>query len=280
MICCFSVVFCYNLLISVWKPGIDVAASQWSLNRIKAERYIYEPIQPSAVIVGTSLAMALPQEGLGSQTVNLSLGAVGPLTGLEIVRRARSRPVVVIIETNLFAREVDEEFVDALFSPGAYLAREVFPALRHEFQPVNVAINFARRQTKRSSSESFLERPNPEIFRRMLEVNRGELDRVPSASAMDAALAKLKSYIATLESRGVKLIFLKMPVHHTLQKSYVIANNIARLKEAFPDSQYRWVAFDHHGEVFQTKDGLHLIYPDALIVSRRLRSEIESAIEK
>ena len=146
------IIFCTFLLVSFFyffalkltNPKIDLIQNQWQANIIQARQFIYNESIPSTVIVGSSMSFLLRREILEPHIYNLSLAACGPLTGLEIIVKSRFFPDNVLIETNSFMVDLDEELLETLFSPFQYNLKKYLIYAREEFQPINLMISFLK----------------------------------------------------------------------------------------------------------------------------------------
>ena len=271
---CIALIAAYALIVELSAPRIAVAPSQWSMNRIKAERYVVSRRAPAAVIVGSSLSFRLPEEALGPDIANLAFGGVGPLTGLEVVYRARTRPGTVVIETNFIFSGVDQNLLDALFAPVFADLRAAAPVFRYEYQPVNVAFHALRTLTGRAAQAD--PRASPDVLERMLLVHRRQLEQLPPADAAKLTIEKLGDLASALERQGVKVVLLEMPVHAELAGLAAPRAARALMENRFPGSRYRWIE-PKNDRPFVTSDGLHLVPADAAAVARQVRAFLTAA---
>src|SRR5690349_9527257 len=92
-----------------------VTARDGSLNTFN--RYVAEP-KPVIALVGSSVSWRLKEEYFSQAGVrNLALAGGSPVTGLAIIAEQRELPKIVVIETNVLAREADDALVER-FSGG------------------------------------------------------------------------------------------------------------------------------------------------------------------
>jgi len=269
---CAAFVAAYALLLAVYRPRVEVAPSQWAMNRIKAERYVFAERAPALVIAGSSLSFRLPEYELGPDIGNLAFGGVGPRTGLEVIRRAGHKPHTVLVEVNYALGSVDEELVGAIFMPVLRELRVAAPVFRYEYQPVNVAFHMMRVATRRTGQRD--ERASVEVFEKLLVLHRKELDTLPEPQVLASMLAGLEEAIAALEAQGVRAAFLVMPVDPSLADLAVPRAVRARLAARFPPSRHQWIE-PKGARPFTTGDGLHLVPEDAARVARQIRAELE-----
>jgi hypothetical protein len=265
----------YGLLFWVWHPDIEVGADQYSLNRIKAERYVYSSINPPVVIVGSSLSALLPRRELGPGVVNLAFAGIGPMTGLDIIDRAAPRPALIVIESEFIAdpglAAADPGLADDLFFPVLYQLRRVLPGLRQEFQPATLILNLAWKKEFLPTELTMLEKPDPAILNRMLAVFKKRFATLPPKKFFDNTILKLKRYVAKLTSSGTAIVFLEMPIDPDLQGLPKLIASRRSLRETFPDIP--WISLSDQGP-FLTRDGLHLTHPEAAKAARLIAARL------
>lgn len=271
----FVIVLGYCVLIEFWRPPIIAASSQWALNRIQAERYVYSPHRRTATIVGSSLAFNLPDAALGERIFNLSLAAVGPLTGLEIVERGASIPEIVVIEINFLFGATDREFVDQLYAPPLYQVRSIARGLRSEFQPVNLVLSMLRRAGGQTEAQRAAIRADPKVVADMVAVHERDLSRSAEQAGLAKALRHLDQLMSRITKRGVKVVFLEMPVHPRLHDAVLARSVRDQLLGQYPRDRYQWLMLRECGEP-ETTDGLHLTYAEATRYAGILRDQLFS----
>ena len=268
---CVALLIVYCGAIALWRPTIDTAPSQWNMNRIKAERYLYAPRQPAAIIVGSSLTFNLPQDVLGDDIFNLAFAALGPASGLDLLERCGPPPPAVIIETNFITGDPNDELLSALFFPPLYQLRKEVRGLRYEYQPINLILSLMRMW---SGHRSELHRdPPPQVLTTMLPVHEQTFATAPDDQEMQAAIGRVARFAAFAARNGSTIIFLDMPVHPAIRASVRAAAIRRALQAAFPPSAYRWLDPGAGGD-YQTVDGLHLTQHDAARVATLLRNTV------
>lgn len=243
------------------------------MNRIKAERYIYSASRPRTVIVGSSLTFNLPDAALGPDIFNLALAAVGPLTGLTVIERSVPAPDTVAVEVNFIYGGADAAFVADLFAPVLHPARGALLALRHEYQPVNVALSIARRAAGRSEDQRLAADSRQDVVDAMLAVHLREFSRSPQAAGLTSALDSLERLVEALKRKGVRVVFFEMPIHPELYRAPLKRAARDALLSRYPPGRHQWLDLQQCGAV-ETTDALHLTYRDALRVARVLRDAL------
>lgn len=116
-------------------PGF-IRGSQWELNVMAAEQYVYERPDAPVVVVGSSISYWL--KDLPEDWFNLALAGEGCLTGLDIIERSEARPQTVLVEINVAERSPNAGLVDGLLMPGLRQAKRSTPALRERNEPAHV----------------------------------------------------------------------------------------------------------------------------------------------
>ena len=135
-------------------PASD-GASLIQNNIVKAQRYVYQDdSELKMVIVGSSLAAYLNIKHMGEGVKSLALGGRSSQTGLEIVKRSKSKPRIVLVEINdTIIRKIDSELLDSLYHPVFYWMRQYLPMLREEYRPVSVFINTLKSRSQQKNQE-------------------------------------------------------------------------------------------------------------------------------
>ncbi len=139
---CLILFLTYNIYICAKPPRITIFENQFKNNISTAQRYLYDHSNSPFVIVGSSLSAKLNNEILKKNRIyNLSLRGFGPMTGLSLITKSNAKPEKVFIEINTIQSSIKDEFLQKLISPMPYRLKKIFPALRDEYQPINVLIN-------------------------------------------------------------------------------------------------------------------------------------------
>src|SRR4028118_11256 len=150
----------YQVLVSGGVLPASEGVTQRQNNIVRAQRYVYQDDSDlKMVIVGSSLAANVNEKHIGEGVKNIAFGAGVSKTGLEIVKRSKSKPQSVLVEINDvdFLRKIDADLLDSLYHPIFYWLRQYVPMLREEYRPVSVFINYFK-----SGSQQKLERMSRE----------------------------------------------------------------------------------------------------------------------
>lgn len=263
----------YCAIIEIVKPQVFEGLSQWSQNKIRAQRYVYAEEIPQAVIVGSSLTNRLQDFYLGNGIFNMSLQGSGPLTGLMVIQHVNMKPHQVIVEANYIYRGVDRSFLNNLFSNPLHELRKKIRAFRHEYKPLNIIISACMKVFEKTEHEKLNKRDNPDIFKNAMEQNIAREADFPEQEQLENDIQILKGIVTNLRADGVQVIFLRMAVHPDIAQAKATKITIERMKSEFPPHEYPWVEVDNN---YATTDGLHLSYRAAMIVASIVRRRIES----
>jgi hypothetical protein len=91
----------YQVLVSGGVLPASDGASQRQNNIVRAQRYVYQDDSDlKMVIVGSSLAANLNEKDIGEGVKSIAFGGGSSKTGLEIVKRSKSKPQIVLVEMN------------------------------------------------------------------------------------------------------------------------------------------------------------------------------------
>lgn len=172
---CLFLAISYQILIwgGIIPPsdGIHI----WQSNAIKAQRYVYNNNpEPNLVLVGSSLTDLIREDYMGDSVQNLAFAGDASQTGVEIVKRKKSKPPILAVEmSSTISRGVNEELIDFLYQPLLYWLKLYFPIFREEYRPVSVVVNWIKNIAKhqRQVAEPVTEKekiPNPDLRKRLV----------------------------------------------------------------------------------------------------------------
>jgi len=142
----------YHVLVSGGVLPASDGASVSQGNIVKAQRYVYQDDSDlKMVIVGSSLTAYLNVEDIGEGVKSIALGGGASQTGLEIVKRSKSKPRIVLVEINdTIIRKIDSELLDSLYHPIFYWLRQYLPMLREEYRPISIFINYFKSRAQQN----------------------------------------------------------------------------------------------------------------------------------
>jgi len=274
----------YQVLVS---GGVVPASDGVSVNQnniVRVQRYVYQDDSDlKMVMVGSSLAANLNIKHIGEGVKSVALGGRSSQTGLEIVKRSKSKPRLVLVEINdTIMRQIDSELLDSLYHPIFYGMRQYLPMLREEYRPVSVFINYLKSRSKQNkklmSREALdsLEGRNvtPELSQKAIQATVDIQSKPLSekdAKNMKQEADLIKNQIAEIKKNsGAKVVLFDIPlesrVNATLRKKQV--RELA--KKLFPPDRFEWLPPPKERE-WRTYDSIHLIGSDARDFSEFLR---------
>ncbi len=234
----------------------DTTQHQSNGNRIKAEQFVFgEELPGSTVIVGSSLSFRIELDSLPTGTSNLGFGGLSVYDGLELIARSGKKPARVLIETNMLFKEPDRAFLDAVFQPGLYELRRATPILREENQPSGVLFGWLKEGAKAATGTVKGSKDSLAVSTTLLETNRAIFKVAPADSVQERYMTALSESVRTLESRGIEVVFLEVPISDELMQSELATRCRSLVTERFPQHRFLRVAPGSH---WLTTDGLHM----------------------
>jgi hypothetical protein len=247
--------------------------TQWGQrgNYRVAETYLYSRAQSGVgVVVGTSLAQAIPETAMDPDLYNLAFGAGCAQTGLEFVERSGARPRLVLIEMNYFAKKIDPEFVANLFQPGLSQLRRHFSMFREINRPANYVAGLTQWSIDlaRAAVHHSLGRPESvpapatgptttKVTQEILALRLQEYNQSPRRDLLRDAAYSIAASIKVLEARGCTVVLFEMPVDPVLRDATFAREMRAAAHTFFPAGQFNWIPTDPAQE-YLTRDGVHL----------------------
>jgi hypothetical protein len=236
------------------------------------DRYFQRPT-PKVAIVGSSLASRLKREYFQRTDIeNVSLPGGSGLTGLEIIKSSTKRkPQVVVIETNILSRGVDDVLVERYRGSIVPFAT---PSLVRTLAAIFEKSDPPRSLDSTNRNEILNTAParTPAAGQRMaadavVEFNRTTYDDVIRKNA-----ATLKSLVEKAQAEGVTIYLFELPTSTAIsdtRHSETVRSEIAKLFRSsdvlnlgYTEDDLRW------------DDGLHLDERSALIVADALEQAL------
>ena len=175
-------------------------------------------------------------------------------TGLEILSKSKVFPRIVLVEANR-ASVIDSGFVDNLFHPLSFFLKSWLPALNTRYQPMNLIVNGVKSPKRPEDPLS------PEAFQRLLDLQKQTEYAAPDIETLTANASRMAKSVDFLASKGVKIVFFRMPTHHDLRSSIFSLGHLNQLKGVFPESRFTWLA--ESTGYLPTNDGVHLLFQGA-----------------
>ena len=258
----------YAVTIAILKPESAFVQNQYQGNFIFAQNFIYLDEKSSQVIVGSSMATRM--KFINEDDVyNLAFGGGGPLTGLEIIRRSGFVPKVIYIESNVFSMDVDEKFLDNLFTPLLFELRGEIIVLQEKYQVLNLVGTFIYRFAGRSQEEKLHQK-----------VDKVLLDKFVNSTLASSKikiinkniLKKWHENLDYFRKNGTKVLFFEMPNDSRLVNTQRRRSLRTTVQTEFPDVLY--VREDNSDDLYKTGDGVHLTLESVMAFTEYFKSDV------
>lgn len=278
----------YQVLVSGGVVPASEGVTQRQNNIVRAQRYVYQDDSDlKMVIVGSSLAANLNEKHIGEGVKSIAFGAGASKTGLEIVKRSKSKPQIVLVEiTDVdFLREIDAKLLDSLYHPIFYWMRQYLPMLREEYRPVSVFINCfksrSQQNQERMSREELdsLESRNltPKLSQKAIQTavdNESKPLSEKDAETMKQEADLMRNQIAEIKKNiGAKVVLFDIPRESRVNATLRIKQVRELAKKLFPPDRFEWLPPPKERE-WRTNDGTHLIRSDARDFAEFLRDKL------
>jgi hypothetical protein len=242
-----------------------------------AQRYVFDVPKETNVIVGGSMAGMLNEELLGPGYFKLTVPGDSAFTALEIVRRTGKKPTAVLIETNAFVKDANQELLHDLFSPGLRELRRHSDIFREQGRPANfvggiieacvrksclwTSAIFSREKSATVSSGA-TPSLHPALAAELKRIQREDWDFKPSSAFLAKQATQLAHYVDLLSRDGSICILFEMPIDSSLSNLSGPRAWREAMKERFPENKYNWLSFDGNHS-YETTDGVHLVRAEA-----------------
>ena len=234
------------------------------------------------VVVGSSLSGIL-EKSLGPDFVDLGLSAGGAQTGLELVRRARIKPPLLLVEANdTLSRPRDDALLQPLFHPVWKPLRADLSALRQEYQPVGVFVSALRRWKNKGGADAATGLTAPDVRERLvrdavaaqqLAPGDAQKTRELRLEMVDAA-RRARAQIEEIERGGTRVVLFRVPRDPRLETTPMSRLSRRVIEGKFPPNRYKWLP-DAPPRAWQTNDGVHLTPAEAAVFSAWLRKVVQ-----
>jgi hypothetical protein len=244
---------------------------------LRGQHYLYDVPQETKVIVGGSMAGMLNDDFLGPGYVKLTVPGDSSFTALEIIRRTGNKPTAVLIETNVFMKDANQEILHDLFSPGLRQLRRYSEIFREQGRPSNFVAGIVEACVRKSClwTSAIFSRGksasipssatpglHPALAAQLKRTEREEYDSKPSPAFLTKRTKQLADYVDLLSRNGSICILFEMPIDSSLSNLSGPRAWREAMKERFPEKQYHWLSFESNHN-YQTSDGIHLVRAEA-----------------
>jgi len=226
-------------------------------------RYEFEPT-PEVVLVGSSMTYRLYEGYFQERLRNLAIGGGSPLTGLAIVASYQSIPRLILVETNIMSRGVDDTLVEQF---GKYDAEPY-----RWFRPVRAFISWVYYWIKSKSEADNVEQlPKQQPFDHDISASVAAALEEYNSTKLDDAMVRnaetLKRLVANLEGRGCQVLFYELPYPDRLGDTHYAVTARSLVHAAFPAPQ-AWPTLDFREHELRWVDAAHIDERSAIIVAR------------
>ncbi|OKO71388.1 hypothetical protein AC629_39305 [Bradyrhizobium sp. NAS80.1] len=245
-----------------------------SQNHAVAAKYLNGSTH-NTVLVGSSLTFRLFENYFRSDDVeNLSLAGGSPATGLAIVAGAAT-PKLVLVETNILNRVLDESFITRLNDRSS-----------SAFQPVRSAAAYyetlmhppLKKEQVRSVVDRLIAQPPSDVVDSdLVQFAIKDAAALPPIDAVRRGLSDIRKYKALLESRGVKVLLFHMPYSLQYEATPYATFSTQMASEAFPNPD-SWLPINVDPSQLRWTDGVHLDERSAAMVARAIEKSIENSV--
>lgn len=236
---------------------------------ITLNRYVQERV-PDVVLVGSSLTYRLNEEYFATASLrNLALAGGSPLTGLAVVLAQPRLPKIVLVETNVMSRPVDDALV-ARYGRGQSAEPFVFRPIRMAVAAYENRIHAPLSHAQIMAAMGGLLRQPPREFDNRIYVGRAvkEYDEDPTV-AVQANAERLAGLMQTARQLGVRVLLFELPFPKEIEATRTVEVTRRIVHGRFADPG-EWLPIDVDASELRWLDGVHLDERSAMLVSRSI----------
>ena len=249
-------------------------------NYVKVEKYVYHDSKIDVLLVGSSRTAKLDPQYISDDAANLGMRGLSSATGLELVKKTKLKPSIVLVEINDTIGRQDEDLIKSLFNPFNYYIRLYFPMFRTEYRPVSVFIqavrNFLEKADIISLEEIDQQRINIE-FRETIVKEAIQDNDQPLSEDAKATLRRdaesIKSQIKSIEDGDVRVVLYNVPGDPRIDNTMKQRQEQEFMRTLFPPKKFEWLP-EPPAREWNTSDGTHLISNDAKVFTEFIRDKI------
>ena len=274
----------YQVLVSGGVLPASDGVSMMQNNIVKAQRYVYQDDSDlKMVIVGSSLAANLNVKHIGEGVKTIALGGGSSKTGLEIIKRSKNKPPIVLVEINdTIVRQIDADLLDSLYNPIFYWMRQYLPMMREEYRPVSVFINSLKSRSQQNIKMMTREKLDslegrnltPELSQKAIQTTV-DIQSKPlfekDAKNIKQEADLMKTQIAEVKKNtGAKVVLFDIPLESRVNATLRMQQVRELAKKLFGPDRFEWLPPPKERE-WRTNDAIHLIRSDARDFAEFLR---------
>ena len=250
----FLVMFGIHAVVTYLLPSLGMATNQWQDNMVKAQHFLYDEDADTAMI-GTSLSARILPDSIPSVR-SVAFGGCAVEDGLRLILSKPKVPHCVLVETNLFLRNGNDELVEKMTKGIIPQVKRWIPSLRESNEPIcllsGLMIKAAGINPQAAAMTVDMEQLKENIKRHLAD------DKSLSETELAQRMETIKPLLIQLEQKGTKLIFFEMPIHQELYHLKELEQTRQAVRKAFPKTRYTYLPNDT--TTYLTTDGLHLDY--------------------
>lgn len=250
----FLVMFGIHAVVTYLFPSLGMATNQWQDNMVKAQHFLYDEDADTAMI-GTSLSARILPDSIPSVR-SVAFGGCAVEDGLRLILSKPKVPHCVLVETNLFLRNGNDELVEKMTKGIIPQVKRWIPSLRESNEPIcllsGLMIKAAGINPQAAAMTVDMEQLKESIKRHLAD------DKSLSETELAQRMETIKPLLIQLEQKGTKLIFFEMPIHQELYHLKELEQTRQAVRKAFPKTRYAYLPNDT--TTYLTTDGLHLDY--------------------
>lgn len=234
--------------------------------------YLESPKPSSVVLVGSSIFANVIDEEFPGVT-NLGFDGANALTGLEILTQSGDRPRVVVVEMGLNSlaqsRGLHRGLMDLFEKRTEVLLRRRWLHSSRRENNLHLRLRTWVRNRSTAKKERGLSHADPVFYKRALaqyvhrqkqRTENGFYER----QELKRWLQQQKDLIDTLQKDGVKVLLLRSPEAQAMREARRFEYEVEQA--VFPIDQYRWLDPQASGISFASRDGIHLLRRDSIVM--------------
>ncbi len=266
----FLMLLAFELLSRHFPPG---PGQERSLHSVLFA-YLEAPKPSSVVMVGSSIFANVIDEEF-PQVTNLGFDGANALTGLEILRQSGDRPRVVVVEMGLNSlaqsRGLHRALMDLFEERAAVLLRRSWLHASRRENNLHQRLRTWVRNRSTAKRVRGLNHADPVFYKRALgQYVHRQKQRTESGfyerQELMQWLQQQKDLIDALQKDGIKVLLLRSPEAEAMREARRHEYEIE--EKFFPKGQYRWLDPQASGASFASRDGIHLLREDSMVMLR------------
>jgi hypothetical protein len=274
-----SLLVLYAAFVVVFHKRITrTGQNQYDRNVVKAEEYLFEDGQKADVLIlGSSLASRLVMDSLPGNYFNLAMAGMSVFDGLSLLEKSSRKPKVVLIETNVVLRDMNEDLRRDLFDPFTYTSKKYISVLRKKYQPVAVAKALIR-DGLGVQQDAALFKPPKHIFDQEVAGVMKNNANTPDEAILRRKFEELQKGVRKLEADKIHVVFFEMPFYSDAENLAEPTILRANFQTYFPSLTYDYIG--NPEDEYETTDGMHLGGSEAIRYTQYFMQHLASIMTR